>query len=223
MDWRLADAKNRFSELFTQAISLGPQRVRRFKDAVIVLSEQDYERLTGRQPNFKDFLSEGESFDDLELDQESEFGRESCRMRVLLDTVCSPSCAIHKAMKAVKAAIAPIPDGDLYLSALGVGEIARAVALLPEGRRKRTLNSWLITLKNRFADHVLAVGLGDDAVVGRDYCENSAIRANTSSHSRLACGNGTTTWSSDHDPLSYKVHGDGSLDRESLERARVRE
>ena len=75
MDWRLADAKNRFSELFTQAISLGPQRVRRFKDAVIVLSEHDYERLTGRQQSFKDFLSEGESFDNLELVQESELGR----------------------------------------------------------------------------------------------------------------------------------------------------
>ena len=38
MDWRLADAKNRFSELVTQALTLGPQRVRRFKDAVIILS-----------------------------------------------------------------------------------------------------------------------------------------------------------------------------------------
>lgn len=76
MDWRLADAKNRFSELFTQAISLGPQRVRRFKDAVIVLSEQDYLRITGHQPSFKDFLSQGESFDDLQLDQEPESGRE---------------------------------------------------------------------------------------------------------------------------------------------------
>lgn len=67
MDWRLADAKNRFSELFTQALTLGPQRVRRFKEAVIVLSERDYERLTGHQPSFKDFLREGESFDGLGL------------------------------------------------------------------------------------------------------------------------------------------------------------
>ena len=53
MDWRLADAKNRFSELFTQALTLGPQRVRRFKDAVIVLSEQDYERITGPPTEFQ--------------------------------------------------------------------------------------------------------------------------------------------------------------------------
>jgi antitoxin Phd len=67
MDWRLADAKNRFSELFTQALTLGPQRVRRFKDAVVVLSEKDYERITGRRPNFKDYLTQGESFEGLDL------------------------------------------------------------------------------------------------------------------------------------------------------------
>jgi antitoxin Phd len=77
MDWRLADAKNRFSELFTQALSLGPQRVRRFKDAVILLSEQDYERISGRRPSFKDFLSQGESFEDLDFGTESDPGPEN--------------------------------------------------------------------------------------------------------------------------------------------------
>jgi antitoxin Phd len=67
MDWRIADAKNRFSELFTQVLTVGPQRVRRFKDAVIILSEQDYERITGRRPCFKDHLTQGEPFDGLDL------------------------------------------------------------------------------------------------------------------------------------------------------------
>jgi antitoxin Phd len=71
MDWRLADAKNRFSELFTQALTLGPQRVRRFKDAVIVLSAQDYERIIGRRPSFKDHLSKGESLEGLDLGRDS--------------------------------------------------------------------------------------------------------------------------------------------------------
>jgi antitoxin Phd len=76
MDWRLADAKNRFSELFTQALTLGPQRVRRFKDAVIVLSERDYERITGRQPSLKDHLSQGESFEGLDLSRDSASGQD---------------------------------------------------------------------------------------------------------------------------------------------------
>jgi antitoxin Phd len=67
MDWRLADAKNRFSELFTHALTLGPQRVRRFKDAVIILSESGYERITGRRPSFKDYLIQGEPFEGLDL------------------------------------------------------------------------------------------------------------------------------------------------------------
>lgn len=67
MDWQIAEAKNRFSELFTQALTVGPQRVRRFKDAVIILSEQDYERLTGRRPSFKDHLTQGESLEGLDL------------------------------------------------------------------------------------------------------------------------------------------------------------
>jgi len=67
MDWRLADAKNRFSELVTQVLTVGPQRIRRFKDAVIVVSEQDYERLTGRLPCFKNYLIHGESFEGLDL------------------------------------------------------------------------------------------------------------------------------------------------------------
>ena len=79
MDWRLADAKNRFSELFTQALTLGPQRVRRFKDAVIVLSEREYERITGRRPSFKDFLREGESLKGLVSTSEPEFSGEANR------------------------------------------------------------------------------------------------------------------------------------------------
>jgi hypothetical protein len=75
VDWRLADAKNRFSELFTQALTLGPQRVRRFKDAVVVLSEPDYERLTGRR-SFKDHLVRGEPFEGLDLTRDSGPGQD---------------------------------------------------------------------------------------------------------------------------------------------------
>lgn len=56
MNWRLADAKNRFSELVTRALAEGPQRVRRHGDAVVVLAERDYEKLTGKRPDFKEFL-----------------------------------------------------------------------------------------------------------------------------------------------------------------------
>ena len=49
MDWRLAEAKNKFSELFNRALAEGPQRVRRRDEAVVVIAASDYERLTGRK------------------------------------------------------------------------------------------------------------------------------------------------------------------------------
>lgn len=43
--WAVAEAKNRFSELVTLAISEGPQRIQRRNEAVVVLSETAYAQL----------------------------------------------------------------------------------------------------------------------------------------------------------------------------------
>jgi prevent-host-death family protein len=68
MEWRLADAKNRFSELVSRALAEGPQRVRRHKDAVVVMAERDYEKLAGKRPSFKEFLTgAGPSLEGLDL------------------------------------------------------------------------------------------------------------------------------------------------------------
>ncbi len=48
MEWTLADARERFSELIKRALSEGPQRVhRRGDDAVVVIAEDEYERHVG--------------------------------------------------------------------------------------------------------------------------------------------------------------------------------
>jgi len=75
MEWQLAEAKNRFSELVTQALTIGPQRVRRRGQAVIVLSEEEYERLIGVHKDFVDFLLEGPNIADLELARSEEESR----------------------------------------------------------------------------------------------------------------------------------------------------
>jgi prevent-host-death family protein len=56
MQWRLADAKNRFSELVNLALSEGPQVVLRRDDAVVVMNRQEYEKLSGKRPGFRQFL-----------------------------------------------------------------------------------------------------------------------------------------------------------------------
>ena len=54
--WRLADAKNRFSELVNRALAGDPQIVLRRRDAVVVVARRDYEKLTGERLSFKQFL-----------------------------------------------------------------------------------------------------------------------------------------------------------------------
>lgn len=66
-DWQLADAKNRFSEVVTQALTNGPQRVRRRNQAVIILSEDDYQRLTGERPSLKRAILDGPDLSGLDL------------------------------------------------------------------------------------------------------------------------------------------------------------
>ncbi|MGB6944404.1 MAG: type II toxin-antitoxin system prevent-host-death family antitoxin [Bryobacteraceae bacterium] len=71
MEWRLADAKNRFSELVNRALTDGPQRVLRRGDAVMVVSEQDYQRLAGSRAGFKAFLlGEGPSLNGVPIDRD---------------------------------------------------------------------------------------------------------------------------------------------------------
>jgi antitoxin Phd len=56
MEWRLADAKNRFTELVNLALNSEPQIVKRRNDTVMVISQADYVRLTQKNPSFKEHL-----------------------------------------------------------------------------------------------------------------------------------------------------------------------
>jgi prevent-host-death family protein len=69
--WQVQDAKQRFSELVQRALDEGPQVVtRRGKDAVVVVSANLYQRLTGANSgsDFKAFLASAPDLDLLELD-----------------------------------------------------------------------------------------------------------------------------------------------------------
>ena len=55
--WQLQEAKNKFSEVVERAISEGPQTVsRRGKNAVIILSCTEYERLKGDKKGMVEFF-----------------------------------------------------------------------------------------------------------------------------------------------------------------------
>lgn len=63
MEWKLAEAKNRLSELVTLASSEGPQFIRRHDATVVVISETAYRALTGERPTLKQLLLSGPSLD----------------------------------------------------------------------------------------------------------------------------------------------------------------
>jgi len=67
MEWKLAEAKNKLSELVTRATTEGPQVIRRHDEAVVVIAESAYQALTGKRPTFKNWILKGPRIDNLEL------------------------------------------------------------------------------------------------------------------------------------------------------------
>jgi len=76
MQWQLQQAKARFSELVQKAIDEGPQTVTRHgKEAVIVLSVEEYAKLREQKPSLKEVLISGPE-GELGLEREQDYGRE---------------------------------------------------------------------------------------------------------------------------------------------------
>ena len=67
MSWQLAEAKNKLSEVMTRALTEGPQRINRRGQVVIVLSEAEYQRLTGERETLTAYLLSGPDLSDLDL------------------------------------------------------------------------------------------------------------------------------------------------------------
>jgi len=76
-------------------------------------------------------------------------------VRVLLDTCVLSELRNPHGSGAVKAFIAPLPDSALFVSVLTLGQIAKGVALLPHGKKKRELDAWRAGLSGRFADRIV--------------------------------------------------------------------
>jgi prevent-host-death family protein len=80
-DWKLEDAKNRFSEVVRRAASLGPQFITKHgREAAVVLGVEEYRRLT--QPeSLLEFLSDSPLADalrsgELEMERRTDPGRD---------------------------------------------------------------------------------------------------------------------------------------------------
>ena len=63
MDWRLTEAKNRLSEVVTNALKDRPQRIVRRGEAVVVVAEETFGWLTGGRSGFIAYLLSGPSLE----------------------------------------------------------------------------------------------------------------------------------------------------------------
>ncbi len=80
-------------------------------------------------------------------------------MRALLDTCVLSELRRPNANADVRRAVEAFDSDSLFISVLSIGEIAKGVALLPDGRRKRALHTWLHSLERFYGDHLLPVDL----------------------------------------------------------------
>ena len=80
-------------------------------------------------------------------------------VRVVVDT-----CVVSELNKAVpnifvRQAIEDRDDGDLFLSVMTMGEIARGIGLLPPGGKRQALETWASETEQRYGDRILTIDL----------------------------------------------------------------
>jgi toxin FitB len=78
-------------------------------------------------------------------------------VRALLDTCVLSELRKPQVDADVQQAVDEIPDDDLFVSVISIGEIAKGIALLADSRRKRELQSWLQVLERDYAARILLV------------------------------------------------------------------
>lgn len=78
MNWQLQEAKNRFSELVKAAEKQGPQVITvHGRERAVLLSAEDYHRLTGRQGSLLEFFQHSPWADtELDITRSSDTGRD---------------------------------------------------------------------------------------------------------------------------------------------------
>jgi predicted nucleic acid-binding protein len=76
-------------------------------------------------------------------------------VKLLLDTCVLSELQKPGGSPAVHAFFAIAPSKSLFLSVISLGEIAKGIALLPDGEKKHVLGAWAAGLSGQFADRIL--------------------------------------------------------------------
>lgn len=94
-------------------------------------------------------------------------------MKYLVDTNILSEARRRNGHPAVREKLASMPDEDLMLSVITVGEIALGIAKLPAGQKRDELEAWFALIERQFADRLLPI----DAKTARIWGEVTAASA----------------------------------------------
>jgi prevent-host-death family protein len=77
VSWQLQEAKQKFSELVRRTLEDGPQVVTRHgEEVVVVVPAEEFRRLTGDKPDFKEYLMSAPDLSVLDLERPREMPRD---------------------------------------------------------------------------------------------------------------------------------------------------
>jgi predicted nucleic acid-binding protein len=78
-------------------------------------------------------------------------------VNVLLDTCALSEIRHPDGHPEVKRVYQKLPESDLYISVITLGEIVKGISLLDDGRRKNELNQWVQGLEQYYSEHILPI------------------------------------------------------------------
>jgi len=78
-------------------------------------------------------------------------------MKILLDTCILAELQNPQGQSTVKETVEKIDDDSLFLSVLTVGEIAKGIAVLANGKKRHLLEQWFNELEARFSQRILPI------------------------------------------------------------------
>jgi toxin FitB len=88
-------------------------------------------------------------------------------MRVLLDTCVLSELYKPEPLAAVYEAVNNVPDENLYLSVITLGEIRKGIALLPDSNRKHELSVWFAHIEHAYSERLLPINAETAAIWGK--------------------------------------------------------
>lgn len=78
-------------------------------------------------------------------------------MKILLDTCTLSELQKPEGLAAVREFVRSFPEDSIFLSSISIGEIAKGIALLDDGKRKQHLLAWLNGLESGYQQRILDV------------------------------------------------------------------